>query len=161
MGMHVKKFCAAAAVAVVAASGPVNATTELLGGGVLVPQSGCEQFGWNGPQPVVARLAPQGAPGNDPRETQLALLLGTGTIAMRYNYNGGNAMGPAQQLTSATYVWNGPWTPTRPTMTMGWHRYGSSISERTTEIREWTVYFTNFNEHAGCRMMAVLTLRKN
>lgn len=152
----------AAMLALAMASGAASAVTELLGGGVLVPEgSECASHGWRGPQPVVARLELQGAPGNSTTESQLALLLGTGTIAMRFDYNGGNPMGPAQTLRSATYVWNGPWTPERPSMTIGWHRYGASMSASTTYDHEWVLYFNNFNEHAGCRMMAVLSLRKN
>lgn len=152
---------AALGLALSLAATPALTATELLGGGVLVPEYGCEEFGWTGPQPVVARLAPQGAQGNPRNETQMALLLGTGTIAMRFNYNGGNPMGPPQAITSATYVWNGPWTPEQPTMQMSWHRYGLGLTRRTTELQEWVVYFNNFNEHAGCRMMAVLSLRVN
>ena len=150
------------ALAAMLAASPALTATELLGGGILVPQgTGCTEFGWTGPQPVVARLAPQGAPGNPARETQMALLLGTGTIAMRFNYNGGNPMAAPQAITSATYVWNGPWTPEEPSMTLSWHRYGIGFTRRTTEMQEWVIYFQNFNEHQGCQMMAVLSLRIN
>lgn len=152
----------AAALAFGLSASGAAAATELMGGGVLVPEgTSCDSYGWSGAQPFVARLEPQGAPGNPAGETQMALLLGTGSIAMRFHYNGGNPMGPPQTITSATYVWNGPWTPADPTMTIGWHPYGRQLTAQTTEMREWVLYLNNFNEHSGCRMMAVMSLRKN
>ena len=151
-------FAALAAGAALVA--PAAATTELLGGGFMVSRwGGCEEFGWSGTQQVIARMEPQGAPGNLRDETQLALLLSTGAIAIRFNNEGGYRH--TQQVTQATYVWNGPWSPQDPTTSFSWDLYGDIPHQTDTSFDELILNFDNFNEHPGCRMSVFLVMQRN
>lgn len=138
---------------------PLGATTELLGGGFLVGNARCADYGWRGTQQVLARMEPQGAPGNMANETQMALLLATGTISFRFDNK--RRYRYTQQLGSATYVWNGPWTPETPSMTFSWNLYGDIPGPSSDTLPELIVDFDNFNEHPGCRMSAYLVMQVN
>ncbi|WP_127105274.1 hypothetical protein [Pararhodobacter zhoushanensis] len=144
----------------VALATPAAATTEMLGGGFMVSRwGGCEDYGWVGTQQVLARMEPQGAPGNLANESQLSLLLSTGTIAIRYNNEGGYRRN--QEITQATYVWNGPWTPDEPSMTLSWDLYGEIPEARDSALDQLVINFQNFNEHPGCRMSVFLVMQRN
>lgn len=147
-------ICALASVAT-----PTGATTELLGGGFLVGHGTCAEYGWVGTQQVLARMEPQGAPGNLANETQMSLMLSTGTIAFRFNNHGSYRY--TEHLLSATYVWNGPWTPDAPTMNFSWNYYGNIPGTRDVALDKLIIDFENFNEHPGCRMSAYLVMHRN
>ncbi len=140
-------------------SAPLSAMTEMLGGGFMVGGGTCADFGWVGTQQVLARMEPQGAPGNPADETQMALLLSTGTIAIRFDNE--RAYRHTQAVDQATYVWNGPWSPEEPTMSFSWNLYGDIPGTRDSELSELILDFDNFNEHPGCRMSVFLVLRRN
>ena len=135
------------------------AATELLGGGYLVAHDSCAAHGWRGTHQVLARLAPQGAPGNPRTESQMALILATGAISFRFDNSGSYRF--THRLSAATYVWNGPWSPQSPTMTFSWNLYGDIPQPRAAALPELIIDFDNFNEHPGCRVTAYLALRRN
>lgn len=136
-----------------------HAGTELVGGGFLVVEyDSCTDYGWTGTHQVLARMAPQGAPGNPEDETQIALLLATGTIAFRFesvrNYR------YTQEIDTATYVWNGPWTVPEPSMNFYYDLYGDMPGTDDEALDELILHFYNFNEHPGCRVTAYLSLHR-
>ncbi|WP_334192607.1 hypothetical protein [Pararhodobacter sp.] len=140
--------------------GTALAETEFLGGGFLVVKyDSCAEYGWTGTHQVLARLAPQGAPGNPEDQTQIALLLSTGTIAFRYDNV--RRYRYTQTIDEATYVWNGPWSPEEPTMNFYYHYVGNIPSADDTAIDNLVLVFNNFNEHPGCQVDAYLALRRN
>ena len=142
------------------AATPALAGTELLGGGYLVSRnSACEQNGWGGVHQVLARFEPQGAWGNQPDISQMSLLFGTGTIAFTFNNNG--RYRSTQVIESATYVWNGPYSPDEPTMSFSWYYYGDIPGRWDRELDQLILEFSNFNEHEGCEMIAYLSLHRN
>ena len=132
--------------------------TEYLGGGYLTFSDSCAQYGWTGIHQVMARAQPQGHPGNPENETQLALFFGTGTIAMRYDQEYSRRYAT---VTTATYVWNGPWTPDAPTMNFYYDLYGEIPGPSDVALDELILHFNNFNEHPGCQVDAYLSLRRN
>jgi hypothetical protein len=154
---------AAAAVAMIgigASAMPAMAETEFVGGGFLVVKyNSCAEYGWTGTHQVLARMAPQGAPGNPANETQIALLLATGTIAFRYDSV--RSYRYTQTIDQATYVWNGPWTPEEPTMNFYYDLYGDIPAANDTELDNLILHFSNFNEHPGCQVDAYLSLSRN
>lgn len=156
-----RRRCGAAALAAFVGLGAVPATamTEFLGGGFLTPARGCESYGWTGTHQVLARMQPQGHPGNPEDETQIALLLATGTIAFRLNINRG--FRHVYQMTQATYVWNGPWSPDAPTMQLTFHPASDFPTRVWWEMPELVMRVENFNEHAGCTMWLYLSMIRN
>ncbi|MCB1389340.1 MAG: hypothetical protein KDK12_09430 [Rhodobacteraceae bacterium] len=139
---------------------PAGAETELVGGGFLIVKyDSCSDYGWTGTHQVLARMAPQGAPGNPRNETQIALLLATGTIAFRYDSV--RSYRYTQTIDTATYVWNGPWTPDAPTMNFYYDLYGEIPGPSDVALDELILHFNNFNEHPGCQVDAYLSLRRN
>ncbi len=154
-------FAALAAVALgLGAATPASAMTEYLGGGYLYPANdGCSAHGWTGTHQVLARMQPQGAAGNPRNETQLALLLGTGTIAVRMNLDHGIRWSYAP--TQATYVWNGPWSPEDPTMRFLFSPDADFPIGNDQEYTRIVARVENFNEHEGCTMWMYLLLRRN
>jgi len=138
---------------------PAAAFTEYLGGGFVVVSDSCNEFGWSGTHQVLVRMEPQGMPGNADEETQIAILLNTGTVAMRLNIDSGrNATYP---MLAATYVWNGPWSPEEPTMQIRfdpdaqWPLTAGSLMDR------FSVTIDNFNEHLGCVAWLNASLARN
>ena len=141
------------------AGAPALANTEFLGGGYLVPRAGCEPFGWVGAHQVLVRMQPQGFEGNDRSETQLSLLLGTGTIA--YRFNDPRAFRRDFEVTQAVYVWNGPWAPEDPAAGMYYNMNSSILSgPDATELTEYALVLTNFNEHEGCSVFLYANLHR-
>jgi hypothetical protein len=133
--------------------------TEYLGGGYLTLGQGCEQYGWSGIHQILARAQPQGHPGNPDSETQLALFFATGTIAMRYDLEYSRRFVPVD---SATYVWNGPWTPDEPTMEVAYDAYyGDWLMDEDDDLISVNIYLNNFNEHSGCSAEMRLALGRN
>lgn len=133
--------------------------TEFLGGGYLTLGSGCARYGWSGIHQVLARAQPQGHPGNPDDESQLALYFATGTIAMRYDLEYSRRFVPVD---SATYVWNGPWTPDAPTMQIAYDAYyGDWLMEDSDDLISVNILLSNFNEHRGCSAEMRLALGRN
>ncbi|PTX00710.1 hypothetical protein C8N33_10952 [Pararhodobacter aggregans] len=154
------RMAALTLLALGATSPAAGAETEFLGGGFLVVRNdSCAEYGWTGTHQVLARLAPQGAPGNPDDQTQVALLLSTGTIAFRFNSVRNYRY--TQVIDQATYVWNGPWSPEEPTMNFYYHYVGNIPSPTDTALDNLVLVFNNFNEHPGCRVDAYLALRRN
>lgn len=138
---------------------PLAANTEFLGGGYLVARSGCSDFGWTGVHQALVRMQPQGFEGNDRTETQLSLLLGTGTIA--YRFNDPRAYRRDFEVTQAVYVWNGPWVPDEPLAGMYYNMNSSILRDlEATELTEYSLVLTNFNEHPGCSMYLFANLHR-
>ncbi|WP_068303476.1 hypothetical protein [Pararhodobacter sp. CCB-MM2] len=150
----------ALAVAGLMASGTAAfAGTELLGGGFLIAKyNTCDQYGWTGTHQLLARMAPQGAPGNPDDETQLSLMFNTGTIAMRYDNV--EAYRRTQTLDQATYIWNGPWTVDEPTMNFYYDLYGDIPHGTEVALDDLVLHFNNFNELEGCQVAVYLSLRQ-
>jgi len=138
---------------------PAGAVTEYLGGGFLVMGNGCARYGWTGTHQVMMRLEPQGVGGNPDTETQMSLLLGTGTIALRVNIDRGirHVYSPSQ----AVYVWNGPYAPAQPGMTLSFGMNGTWVLGGGAELRRVQIRFGNFNEHDGCNAVLNATLVRN
>lgn len=155
---RVAPFGFALAACLMAAT-PVAATTEYLGGGFLRMDAGCAQYGWTGTHQMLVRLEPQGVGDNAEDVTQLAMLFGTGTIAVRLNIDRG--IRASYTPTQATYVWNGPYTPEEPTMTFAFGLNGEWILSGDDEIRRLYANIDNFNEHEGCTARFHATLLKN
>lgn len=138
---------------------PASAMTEYLGGGFIEIRSGCEDFGWAGTHQVLIRMEPQGLDGNATDETQMSLLMNTGTIALRFNLDRGIRY--SYTPTQAVYVWNGPNIPAEPTMSFAfgidadWPLRGEYMIERLQ------VSINNFNEHEGCSAWLYGSLVRN
>ncbi|MCB1406196.1 MAG: hypothetical protein KDK01_08010 [Rhodobacteraceae bacterium] len=138
---------------------PAAAVTEYLGGGFITVSDSCAAFGWTGTHQVNVRLEPQGQIGNSPNETQIAMLLNTGTIAVRLNMNRGvrQVYTPLQ----AVYVWNGPYMPQEPTMRFAFDPNADWPLTGGPEIERLHVTLENFNEHEGCVGWLYATLVRN
>lgn len=138
---------------------PAQANTEYLGGGYIVIERGCNAYGWSGTQQVMVRAQPQGLEGNDANQTQLALLLGTGTMAFRLNMNRGFRF--TYTPTQAVYIWNGPYAPADPTMSFLFNPDSDWLLSGDQEIQRLNAIIYNFNEHPGCqaRLFASLARR--
>ncbi|WP_323035482.1 hypothetical protein [Pararhodobacter sp.] len=136
------------AVGLACTASPTMARTEYLGGGFITVDDVCAQYGWTGTHQVMLRMEPQGLPDNAENETQMAILMNTGTIALRLNLDHGIRY--SYTPTQAVYIWNGPYAPASPTMTLSfgidadWPLRGDYMIERL-QVR---IY--NFNEHPGC-----------
>ena len=128
--------------------------TEYLGGGYMGFSEECEAHGWSGTQQIMVRLQPQGMPGNDANESQVAIYFPTGTIAFRYDrteFDGNNMYAP-HPIDTAVYVWNGPWVPEMTSMQLhSFARYGGFISSGDQRIHSLYMMLNNFNELEGCR----------
>lgn len=154
-----------AALSVMASVGAAQAATEYVGGGFVELSSACAEHGWNGRQQVLMRIEPQGLPGNDRNETQIALLFATGTIAYRVDLDAGSSgqgMQTTYEVEQPVYIWNGPYAPETPTMSM-FTGYREGISFRAGERRPDVEIFnlSNFNEHSGCTARVVVMLAAN
>ncbi|MCB1396397.1 MAG: hypothetical protein H6898_06980 [Rhodobacter sp.] len=133
--------------------------TEYLGGGYLTFSDSCAQYGWTGIHQVMARAQPQGHPGNPENETQLALFFGTGTIAMRYDQEYSRRYAT---VTTATYVWNGPWTPEEPIMAIAYDAYyGDWLMDEQDDLISVNIHLSNFNELRGCSAEMRLAFGRN
>lgn len=156
--------CAAGILATcLAVSAPAQAQgiTEYLGGGFLTPMhgtTGCADYGWNGVHQLVARLQPQGARGNPDDDSQLSLMLATGTIALRYNLDRGIKASYTPSL--AAIIWNGPYVPAKPEMRLEWYG-GTWPVGNMPEFPQVRLRVENFNEHIGCTVDISLFLRRN
>lgn len=134
--------------AVLAASSPAMAITEYLGGGFITVSDSCAAYGWTGSHQVVVRLEPQGEAGNARHETQMALLMNTGSIAVRLNLDRG--LRHEYTPTQAIYVWNGPHMPHEPTMRFAFNPNADWPLGAGPQIERLNVTLHNFNEHEGC-----------
>lgn len=131
--------------------------TEYLGGGYLTLSDSCADFGWTGTHQIMVRAQPQGLPGNDRNLSQLALFFATGTIAMKYDASEMQMDGV--EVEEASYVWNGPWIPQIPSMTISYRaRYGDSLQSGDEDLSSVMLIFGNFNEHDGCTATARVSL---
>lgn len=98
-------------------------------------------------------MQPQGMPGNDADETQVAIYFPTGTIAFRFDRTAfvGMNMYAHNAIDEAVYVWNGPWSPDIPSMTYhSFARYGGRLSSGDERIHSLFIGLRNFNEIADC-----------
>lgn len=138
---------------------PALATTEYIGGGYITVDDNCAQFGWTGTQQVMVRLEPQGLRGNVANETQMALFLNTGTIALRLNLDRGIRY--SYTPTQAVYIWNGPYAPAAPTMTLSFGIDADWPLQDLTLMDRLQVRISNFNEHEGCSAWLYASLAKN
>jgi hypothetical protein len=124
--------------------------TEYLGGGYLTLGEACADYGWTGTHQVMVRAQPQGRRGNPRDESQLAIYFATGVIAMRYDIDEETLYSPAP-VDEASYVWNGPWSPMEPTMTISYRtRYGDSLHSNDSDLQSVFLTIGNFNEHPDC-----------
>ncbi|GAB4265586.1 MAG: hypothetical protein Kow0013_13840 [Pararhodobacter sp.] len=135
--------------------------TEYLGGGYLTLNETCAEFGWSGTHQIMVRAQPQGMPGNPENESQMAIFFATGVISFRYDQTEETLSGgaPAHE---ATYVWNGPWSPATPTMTISTRsRYGDQLTSGAADVRSLYLTLGNFNEHEGCTATMRVSLGRN
>ena len=145
------KLRALAGVALTAslfAATPALAITEYLGGGFVTVSDSCAEFGWSGTHQVLMRIEPQGMAGNASDETQISLMMNTGTIAMRVNLNRG--VRHVYDLTQAIYIWNGPFVPEEPTMKITFNRDADWPPSARWQMERVAAIIDNFNEHEGC-----------
>jgi len=150
---------ALALAATFAQSGQAAGFTEYLGGGFIQVREGCEDFGWSGTHQVMIRMQPQGMQGNPEDETQMALIMGTGTIAVRLDIDRG--VRRSYVPTEATYIWNGPYSPEEPTMSFSFDPDGSWLLNETASMDRFHAIVENFNEHEGCRVELFGSLYRN
>ncbi len=127
---------------------PALAITEYLGGGFITVSDSCAEYGWTGTHQVLVRMEPQGMRDNAEDETQIALLMNTGTIAMRVNLDRG--VRHVYNLTQAVYVWNGPFAPDEPTMKITFNPNADWPLSAGWQINRLAATIDNFNEHEGC-----------
>lgn len=141
---------------------PAGAITEFMGGGFLAPvdwtAEACASHGWTGVHQLIARLQPQGGRGNLRDESQLSLMLATGTVAMRYNLDRG--IRATYRPTQSVHIWNGPWVPETPTMGLSWFG-GDWPVGNAPEFPNIRLRIENWNEHEGCTVEVSLFLRRN
>ena len=150
-----------AAFLAVFAPGQVLAITEYLGGGFLRPvlaTEACEKHGWHGVHQLVARMQPQGARGNPDHESQLSLLMATGTIALRYNLDRG--IKATYTPSVAAIIWNGPYVPEKPAMRLEWYGGTWPVGD-DRDFPQVRLRIENFNEHEGCTVDVSLFLHRN
>lgn len=138
---------------------PALAITEYLGGGFISVDRNCATFGWTGTHQVLLRLEPQGESGNAANETQMAILMNTGTIALRMNLNRG--FRHTYSMDQAVYVWNGPHSPNEPTMQFTFNPDSDFPTGAGYEIERLNIRVYNFNEHAGCTARLYGSLVRN
>jgi hypothetical protein len=134
--------------AVIAAAQPASALTEYLGGGSLVVSDSCAEYGWTGTHQTLIRIQPQGENGNPEDDTQIALMMNTGTMALRVNLDHG--IRHEYSLTQAVYIWNGPYSPDEPSMTVAFHLNADWPLRAGAEIERFNMILFDFNEHEGC-----------
>lgn len=138
-----------------------TAITEYFGGGYMTFNRQCAASGWGGTHQIMVRMQPQGMPGNPRAESQMALYFTTGTIAIRYNH-ATERMNSGARITQATYVWNGPFVPQRPIMTISYRsRYGDYIPRGGPNLSSVFLTFANFNETRGCTATARISMGRN
>lgn len=142
-------------------SGPEAQITEYLGGGYMTLSDECADHGWSGTQQVLVRMQPQGMLGNDENETQMAFFFPTGVISFRFDHTQ-ETMNDGAPITQATYVWNGPYSPAEPTMTIAYRsRYGDYIPNGGAQLHSVFLTIGNFNEHRGCSATMRVSLGRN
>jgi len=151
-------FTGMALAAGLAVATPAHGFAEYLGGGYIRMSDACTPYGWTGTHQVMVRLEPQGVDANPADITQMSLLFGTGTMAVRLNLDRG--IRHSYTPTQATYVWNGPWTPDAPTMTFAFSPNGTWPLAGGVELRGVHAIIDNFNEHAGCSAHFYANLRR-
>lgn len=134
---------------------------EFLGGGYMGFSEECAAHGWSGTQQIMVRMQPQGFGGNDADESQLAIYFPTGTIAVKYDITA-HATQYSHALTEAVYVWNGPWSPENPRMSISFYtRYGEGFNQGDTSVHRHYISLANFNEIRNCSAVMRVSVGRN